>query len=760
MATEDDRFTDDVQTLGRFRLLRPLWRSPTSNWWVAQDPSLREVHLQVRHRAPWPGLNTAVWRKAAEPVMALRHSNLVTLLDASVEQGQPVAVVEPVQGLNLAQWIAEHESMAPRQAVLTVIGVLDGLAHAHAAGVVHGCIEPASLVLDVVGRPRLTEFALLPGPVDVPSLPTAGGLYLAPEVLQGAAPDVRSDLHAVGLVLYELLTGRAAVQDGQPQRAAARMLQEELNLPPGFAAATEHGEAQLRTLVARCLALDPAHRYASAIELRDALQQWLAPALLEGSTDSRATQTLNNLMRRAANQPDMPVQTEVVRRVRRLAAAEKVNLDEISRAVLDDMALTQKLLRMTNAAYFSSVGGGTITTVSRAVALMGFLAVRDLAGSLPTLEDMRDRTHAAALREEYLRSRSAGRYAARLCPTQAEEEESFITAVLQNLGRTLVQFYLPEQAAQVRQLSHSQGGSEATAALSVLGMSFEELGVSVARTWGLPDGLVVAMRRPADDAPLRPPERRGDWFRLLAGLGNELTEMQLRPDRRERAARNHALVERYAKALGVTSNQIWQAADAAPPAKLEAEDVKAATASAQPSVAPAGADLLARTVYQLRAALALPYDLNALLLSAGEAVFNALQCRHVVIVLREPDSDHFSTRHAWGADAAALRQHFRFSLRDERDLFSALCSKGADTLIRDATVPTFESRLPPWYRRHVAASTFMLLPLMNGGQAVGLLYADKATPDGFKVQERELSLLRALRDEVQRAIAPTLAAPA
>ena len=69
---------------------------------------------------------------------------------------------------------------------------------------------------------------------------------------------------------------------------------------------------------------------------------------------------------------------------------------------------------------------------------------------------------------------------------------------------------------------------------------------------------------------------------------------------------------------------------------------------------------------------------------------------------------------------------------------------------------TFESRLPPWYRRHVGAATFMLLPLMNGGEPAGLLYADKALANGFKVQERELALLRALRDELQRAIAPTL----
>lgn len=744
VAIEDETLSNSAQTLGRYRLLRAAWRTHDSSWWIAHDPQRGEVLLQLRRR-PARGADPLAWRQAAGPVLALRHANILPVLDARIEDDQPVLVAEAVPGVNLAQWLAEHETMAPRQAVLTIIGVLDGLAHAHAAGVVHGRIEPAAVLLDATGRPRLTDFALGHAPVDPAGLPTASGLYLAPEVLQGAAPDVRSDLHGVGLVLHELLTGRPAVHDGSPQRAIARMLQDDLVLPPGFAY-VEHGEAQLRALLGRCLARDPAQRFASAAELRDALQEWLTPALLEGSADSRATLTLNSLMRRTAQHPDLPVQTEVVRRVRRLVAAEKVNLDEIARAVLEDVAFTLKLLRMTNAAYFSSVGGGTITTVSRAVALLGFMAVRDLAGALPTLDDLPDRAQAEALRAEYLRCRSAGRLAARLCPTQAEEEPSCIVAMLQNLGRTLVQCYLPEQATQVRQLTHSKGRSEADAALAVLGMSFEDLGCSVARTWGLPEVLISAMRRPG--GAVRPPERRGDWFRLLGSLGNELVELRLRPDRRERIAQHHAAVERYAKALGLTSRQVWEAADASAPSAPAA-----ATPAGEPAT-PSPADALAGAVSQLRAALALPYDTHALLLVAGDAMYRALGCRRVVIALREADGETLAARHAWGTDAEALKSQFRFSLRDERDAFSALCRKGADTLIRDAAAPAFESRLPAWYRRHVNGATFLLLPLMHEGQPLGLIYLDKAEPDSLQLPAQELGLLRALRDEVQRALAP------
>ncbi|MCW7542122.1 HDOD domain-containing protein [Aquabacterium sp. A7-Y] len=740
-----------LPALGRYRLVRALARGSASSWWLAQDAAaLREVQLQVWHRLPLPGLGSQVWRAAAAPVMALRHPNIVAVLDASIEDGQPLLQVEAVTGVALSQWLTEHEAMPPRQAALSVIGMLDGLAHAHAAGVVHGRLEPACVVLDIAGRPRLSGFTVLPAPLDVDALPSASGLYLAPETVQGGTSDARADVFNVGLILFELLTGRPAVQDQNPQRAAARLLEEDLTLPRGLRG-IEHGEAQLRAIVARSLARDPAQRYASAAELREALQDWLTPALLDGSGDSRAARTLNRLMQQIAQQADLPVQGDVVRRVRRLSGAEKVNLDEISRAVLDDVALTQKLLRMTNAAYYSSVGGGSITTVSRAVALMGFMAIRDLAGALPTLEDLRDQPVAESLREEYARCRLAGRYAERLCPTEAEEEESFVTALMQNLGRTLVHFYLPEDAAQIRQLALSQGGSESSAVLAVLGLDFEDLGVSVARTWGLPETLVRGMRRPAPDGLLRRPEKRDDWFRLLGALGNELAEVQTQVERREQALRNTAIIDRYGKVLGLTSQQIWAAVDA----EQAAPAAREAAAAARPA-ASAPAHPLARAATRLRVAVAQSQEAQALLRITAEAVFDTFQCQHVALALREPGTDVLVVREACGVREALLRQHFRFRLGQEADLFSALCLKGADTLIRDAATPTLAARLPAWFHRHVRAASLMLLPLIVDGVPVGLLYADKSQVDGFKLADRELNLLRALRDELQKGLQPRL----
>ncbi|MBC7942359.1 MAG: serine/threonine protein kinase, partial [Chitinophagaceae bacterium] len=119
----------------------------------------------------------------------------------------------------------------------------------------------------------------------------------------------------------------------------------------------------------------------------------------------------------------------------------------------------------------------------------------------------------------------------------------------------------------------------------------------------------------------------------------------------------------------------------------------------------------------------------------------------------DPKSGHITGRFGLGPDSQAISSHFRIDPADAAggDLFAALCSRGADTLIADAAAAKVASRLPAWYRRSVNAPTFLLLPLMLKGAPFGLIYADKAAAGSIVLGETELSLLRALRDQAVAA---------
>jgi len=134
-----------------------------------------------------------------------------------------------------------------------------------------------------------------------------------------------------------------------------------------------------------------------------------------------------------------------------------------------------------------------------------------------------------------------------------------------------------------------------------------------------------------------------------------------------------------------------------------------------------------------------------------ETMFRALGFRRVVFCLRDPKTDTLTGRFGLGEGADAVAAQFRVPLKGGTDLFSAVCTKGADTLISDATVAHIEARLPAWYRAGVRAPAFLLLPLMLKGAPFALIYADKAVPGGIELGEKELSLLRTLRNQAVMA---------
>jgi GAF domain-containing protein len=138
-----------------------------------------------------------------------------------------------------------------------------------------------------------------------------------------------------------------------------------------------------------------------------------------------------------------------------------------------------------------------------------------------------------------------------------------------------------------------------------------------------------------------------------------------------------------------------------------------------------------------------------------ETMHRALGLQRVVFCLRDPRTEMLTGRMALGLGGQGACKPFSIPLRDRPgtavDLFSAICRKGADTLITDSHRGGLADRLPAWYLQQVNAPSFLLLPLMMRNAPFGLIYADAATPGGLAPQEKELSLLRALRNQVVMA---------
>lgn len=785
--------------LGRFELRRVLGKGAQATVWLGFDPRL-EREVAVKLMRPTAGTDAAEvhqWLQEARSVSRLNHPHIVPVFEADVDERQPYLVFEYVPGRTLADHLRARGALPPREAVQLMLGVLDALQAAHAAGVVHRDLKPSNILVDGSGRARVMDFGIAVHVKDAASHKQVVGTpgYMSPEAAHGAAPSPAMDVFSAGLVLAEALHGQPVVAEKDPYRAIYRVAHEDLALPEGLPAEVDDS---LRAIVRRALARDPSRRLPDAAGFRQALQDWLAPAGGAAAAPAAANNsgTLEFLLRRMRHKSDFPAMSDAVVRIQRVAGSEKESLGSLSNEILKDVALTNKLLRMVNTAHYTHAGGGTISTVSRAVALVGFAGIRNMALSLVLLEHMHDKAHANQLKEEFLRSLMAGSVAGELCPVSRESEEAFIGAMFQNLGRLLTEFYFPEEARQVRAAladlakagRSANPAAEEGAAIGVLGISFEDLGLGVAKSWGLPDNLQRCMRRLGGDVPSRPAEKAGDRLRWLAQAANEITDTLLRCEPGESGAAMAAVAERYAKVLGVTAKAIEGAALEArsklsqmaeamhlhvapgtPASRLLRAPVAAPAPAADPDtltphelhatlplpVAPQPADnaaeLMAAGIQDITNSMVESFRLNEVLRMILETMFRALGFRRIVFCLRDPKTEMLTGRFGLGADAERVSAAFKVQLRTPADLFSAVCLKGADTLISDATVANIASRLPPWYKQSIDAPAFLLLPLLLKGAPFALIYADKAQPGGIELGEKELSLLRTLRNQAVMA---------
>ncbi len=504
---------------------------------------------------------------------------------------------------------------------------------------------------------------------------------------------------------------------------------------------------------------------------------------------------LNQLIERMQRRGEFPALSAAVAGIQSATNSDRQSVSELTHEVLKDVALTQKLLRLVNSVHYAHAGRGTVSTVSRAVALVGFDAVRNLALSLVLLEHMRDTRHAERMREEFLRALMAGSVASALCSLASESEEAFIGAMFQNLGRMLTSFYFPLEAAEIRTLVSSgkyQTGEEG-AAMKVLGLGFEEFGTGIARLWGLPDTLQRCMRKPIGLPPARPPELAVERQRWIAQAGNAVVDALLLGG----GSHLRQVAERYARSLGQQPQEILEAtarareklailadvlnlqpapgsvasqllfsstAEAPQPAPPEDPLALHALRASPPAVpAPSGfaplvrhnspqvADLLAAGVHDIATVMSESFQVNDVVRMVIETMFRALAFQRIVFCLRDARTDTLVGRLGLGEGWLPVANALKVPLKSPGDLFAAVCLKGADTLITDTTEPRMAMRLPAWYRQSVQAQAFLLLPLLSKQMPFGLIYADHAAPGGIVLDEKELALLRTLRNQAVAA---------
>ncbi len=256
--------------LGIFELRTRIGRGGMGEVWRAHDPRLkRDVAIKVLPTmlATDPD-RVARFEREARAASALNHPNIVSVFDVGNENGIYWIVSELIDGESLRDRLSRGV-LEQRRALAIAAQVANGLAAAHAAGLVHRDLKPGNIMLHRDGRAKLVDFGLVKpaGPSLQAQERTESGMilgtagYMAPEQVRGEATDPRADVFSFGVVLYEMLSGKRAFSGNSSVELLHAILNDEPEpLPPTV-------PSSLDRVVRRCLEKDPERRFQSAADL-------------------------------------------------------------------------------------------------------------------------------------------------------------------------------------------------------------------------------------------------------------------------------------------------------------------------------------------------------------------------------------------------------------------------------------------------------------------------------------------------------------
>lgn len=564
-----------ARSFGRFELRLLLGKSRRTMVWLVFDPHHGQELLMTMPRVP-PADAAAldVWLATARAVSRLDHPRLAHVIEVGTHEQWPYVTSDRALGVTLGEWLADHELPPPAQTAAWITDVLEGLAFVHEAGLVHGDPQLQHLIVDGEGRVRLlgAGAAIEAARSDALAGDTLRAMTIDPAVLRSQRERAQRDVLAMGVVLHQLLAGTPPLEEPDTGGVIERLApvgREALSLPWSTPHPLPDG---LRAIGDRATIAHERHRYIGARSLQRALLGWRTA---QAEDSGGAIALLLDRLTTVGHLPAMPGAMATVARLAGSADTERT--DEMARQILQDMGLAFEMLRLVNSAQVQATqapGNGPVLTVRRAIALIGTDGIRRAANALRAWPGPLGDEQATRLRRLIDRVRFAGHLAQALRPAGYDAEVVYLAAVMQNLGRLLVQYHFADDAEQIRRLTRplraaEQEGvkppkpmTEAAAAQAVLGVEIDALTSAVAAHWGLGAEVQQLIRRTSPGKPVRQPDTDIELLRITASAANETVDA-LGADPAGAGAAIERIALRYARTLRIDADGLRAALQSA-----------------------------------------------------------------------------------------------------------------------------------------------------------------------------------------------------
>ncbi|WP_459923047.1 HDOD domain-containing protein [Desulfatiferula olefinivorans] len=503
------------------------------------------------------------------------------------------------------------------------------------------------------------------------------------------------------------------------------------------------------------------------------------PGALEAGRVDRVIETLFELMRKKGDFPSFSRQIVEVNKILKLKYS---SARDIANVIMKDFSLSNKLLKLVNSSFYGQFSKNGISSVSSAMIILGADQIQQAAASLMLFEHMQANAQSQGLKDITVNTFMSGLMAKDLAVGAGihDTEEFQVCAMFHSLGENLIAFYFPDKYQRILEIEKRKGMDREQAARKVLTISFRDLGIGVAKKWGIPASIVRSM---ACDPLTSPPVgdraySRDDRLGFISAFSNALCRVYQSDDAGQRDRDIARLIEGYKGLVDIRVDDIegllgrvsekvkvhaaqlninigksrliknMQQKDGEPDTETPAS---ASPADVRKSTPAEVRKRIYKDIKRIEAVLAGDFAIGQVLMDILSVMHREFDYDRIAICIRDAARNVIGIRHGLGKDIDALSREFRFPITTVQDIFHLSLSREKDYSIPDINDAKFKALIPTWYRMMNMASGFDLFALVIDHVPIGFFYADHEAPREFTPME-DLKNMKKLRNLAEKAI--------
>lgn len=493
------------------------------------------------------------------------------------------------------------------------------------------------------------------------------------------------------------------------------------------------------------------------------------------------------------NDPNLPSLGGSISYIIRLSSSEDESLRQLSHFILSDVSLAQKILSLSNSITFRSSSTRVITSITKAIFLLGFDTVKTCALTILLVDGMMTGKRADYIRTELTHAVAASMVSRGLAKYNQfiNSEEIAIASLFKNMGRLLLAAYAHDKYEEMMTLAAQGMYPPEQASMRALNFDLSEFTELILNKWNIPLSIIQLVKnKPLDIA--NSPKNKYDGMRLAIEFSEKAVPLIVKAD--NNSGLESILLSRFGKALDLDKSKLdliiknareetsmlQVNANLPPLSKNTIEtDIKDSGTDSQsgsdmltelaltdtkatditivqryPSGKPYNASvLLLSAIQDVTEMMATNYKLCNLIMLALEHYYHGLGFRFVTLCLRNNQKHQYQARSTVGKISTELQKAFCFPAILTTDLFCLAMEKDTDLFISDAGVSKVREMLPHWYLTLFPdARSFIVLPLVINKKPFGFIYADRehAAPEGMTVDETKL--IKTLKGQILTAL--------